>query len=428
MAGTGRAVTTMSEARSTKAAWEPFYEPLFRSLWMAAVISYTGSWMQNVGAGWLMTTLTLNQPRAPLMVGLVQAAQALPVFLVALPAGALADMIDRRRFLLVTQTWITLAAAALGALTLAGLVGPWLLLGFTFLLGFGAVVNDPAWQAITPEIVSAPRFPSAVALNSAGFNVARAVGPALGGVVIAVAGSGSVFLLNAVSFLAVIWFLYRWKRPPHRDPSRSPDVGHAIRAGLQHVAHSERVRAVLVRAGVFGIFGSALWAMLPLLTQPHGSIGYGLALASLGAGAVAGAALLPGMRRVLSINLLVVAASLGFALVTLAAGQLLALWSSCLVLFFGGVAWIAILASLDLSAQTTSPSWVRARALSVYLLVLQGSMAGGSALWGALAGRIGVAQALACAAAGLVAGLPLARAYRLEPVWVEMTPPVATAD
>src|SRR5579863_8708521 len=166
-------------SRRADAAWEPLREPLFRSLWIAAVISYTGTWMQNVGAGWLMTQLSTS----PLMVSLVQAAAAIPVFLVVLPAGALADMMDRRRLLLFTQGWMVVAAAALGLLTLFHAVDPWVLLAFTFLLGLGAVMNDPAWQAITPEVVSPARHASAVALNSAGFNVARAVGPALGGLV-----------------------------------------------------------------------------------------------------------------------------------------------------------------------------------------------------------------------------------------------------
>ncbi len=427
MAGTGRALSGTGETESRTAAWEPFYEPLFRAIWIAAVISYTGSWMQNVGAGWLMTTLTMNQARAPLMVGLVQAAQSLPVFLVALPAGALADMVDRRRFLLVTQTWMTLAAAVLGVLTLAGVVTPWMLLGFTFLLGFGAVVNDPAWQAITPEIVSAPRFASAVALNSAGFNVARSVGPAVGGLVVAAAGSGVAFLLNGVSFLGVIWVLFRWKRRPHLD-SGGQRIWTAIGIGVRYVLHSEAASAVLVRTGAFSVFASALWAMLPLLTKEHGSVGYGLSLAALGSGAVVGAALLPTWRRALSINTLVAVASLAFAIVTLAAGRIQILWALCLLLFFGGVAWISILASLNLSAQTTSPSWVRARALSVYLLILQGGMAAGSALWGAVAGRIGISQALAVAAAGLVVGLPMALRYRLGAAWVEMPPPITGAD
>src|SRR5579864_1307031 len=196
--------------RRADAAWAPLGEPLFRSLWIAAVISYTGTWMQNVGAGWLMTQLTTS----PLMVSLVQAAAAVPVFLVVLPAGALADMVDRRRLLLFTQGWMVVAAAALGVLTLFHAVTPWTLLAFTFLLGAGAVMNDPAWQAITPEIISPRRHAAAVALNSAGFNVARAVGPALGGIVVAAAGSGWSFLLNAASFFGVILFLYTWKRTP----------------------------------------------------------------------------------------------------------------------------------------------------------------------------------------------------------------------
>src|SRR5262252_2402361 len=164
-------------------AWAPLQEPLFRSLWVAAVISYTGTWMQNVGSGWLMTQLTMS----PLMVSLVTAAMTVPVFLVTLPAGAMADMVDRRRFLLITQGWMVLASGLLGILTLTSCVSPWVLLLFTFLLGLGAVMNDPAWQAITPELVPAEQHAAAVAMNSAGFNVARAVGPALGGMVIAVA-------------------------------------------------------------------------------------------------------------------------------------------------------------------------------------------------------------------------------------------------
>ena len=191
----------------------PLREPLFRSLWIAAVISYTGSWMQNVATGWLMSSLNPS----PLWVSLVQVALSLPVFLIALPAGALADMIDRRKFLLVTQSSMVAAAAVLGVLTITGAVTPQLLLVFTFLLGVGAVMNDPAWQALTPDLVAPPKLASAVALNSAGFNIARAVGPALGGFVIATAGSGVAFLLNALSFFGVILFLYRWK--PVRGPS-----------------------------------------------------------------------------------------------------------------------------------------------------------------------------------------------------------------
>src|SRR2546425_8402776 len=195
-AGVKTPMTGSLRRRPMASAWAPMQEPLFRSLWIAAVISYTGTWMQNVGAGWLMTQLTMS----PLMVGLVQAAATVPVFLVVLPAGALADMMDRRRLLLITQGWMVLAAGILGFLTLRGSVTPWTLLLFTFLLGLGSVMNDPAWQAITPEIVSPDQHASAVALNSAGFNVARAVGPALGEMVVAGAGLGAGVFFDLAAF------------------------------------------------------------------------------------------------------------------------------------------------------------------------------------------------------------------------------------
>src|ERR1700745_3764157 len=262
-------------------AWAPLREPLFRSLWVAAVISYTGTWMQNVGAGWLMTQLTLS----PLMVGLVQAAMTVPVFLVILPAGALADMVDRLRFVLLPQAWMVLASGTLGALTLLHVVTPWILLGFTFLLGLGAVMNDPAWQAITPELVPAEQHAAAVAMNSAGFNVARAIGPALGGMVIAWAGSGTAFLLNALSFFGVILVLYRWKRTPTERVETAALWG-AIGSGVEYVRRSELVRSVLIRTGAFSVGAIALLALLPILAQPFGAPGYGVLLGCFGVGAL----------------------------------------------------------------------------------------------------------------------------------------------
>src|SRR5947209_6257482 len=217
-----------SLTRANGSALDPLREPLFRSLWFAPVISHPGTWMQNVGAGWLMSQLTMS----PLKIGLVQAASTLPVFLVILPAGALADMVDRRRFLLITQAWMVAAAGLLGVFTLLGYVTPWILLLFTFILGLGAVMNDPAWQALTPDIVCRENHAPAVALNSVGFNVARAVGPALGGLVIAATSSGIAFLMNAASFFGVIFFLYRWKRPSF-DQAQTGRVLESMRAGFR---------------------------------------------------------------------------------------------------------------------------------------------------------------------------------------------------
>jgi len=407
------------DLRRADPAWAPLQEPLFRSLWIAAVVSYTGSWMQSVGAGWLMTELTTS----PLMVSLVQAAVAVPVFLVVLPAGALADMVDRRRFLLFTQGWMVVAAAALGALTLWHAVGPWTLLVFTFLLGAGAVMNDPAWQAITPEIVSPPRHASAVALNSAGFNVARAVGPALGGMVVAAAGSGWSFLLNAASFFGVILFLYQWQRTPH-EPLPTRGIKIAILDGFRYVRGAPQVRSVLIRTAAFSVGATSLLALLPVICQPHGAQGYGFLLTCFGVGALAGATVLPRLRLRYSVDGLVTGATLVFAGMTFAAGQVHVFEWLCLVLFTAGAAWIGILACFNVVAQTMCPSWMRARALSMYLLVLQGGMAVGSAVWGVLAARQGVPAALAWSALAMVAGLATIARHRLTSAELQMAPAV----
>lgn len=400
-------------------AWAPLREPLFRSLWIAAVVSYTGTWMQNVGAGWLMTQLTTD----PLMVSLVQAAAAIPVFLVVLPAGALADIFDRRRLLICTQSWMVVAALALGVLTLFHAVSPWMLLAFTFIMGLGAVTNDPAWQAITPDVVSAQRHASAVALNSAGFNVARAVGPALGGFVVEAAGAGWSFLLNGASFLGVIFFLYRWKRAS-REPLPTRGVSQAIGEGFRHVRGAPQVKSVLIRTGAFSFGAASLLALLPVVCQPHGAQGYGFLLTCFGVGALAGAALLPRLRLQFSVDGLVVGSTLVFAVMTFLTGQVHVFEWLCLVLFTAGAAWIGILACFNVVAQTMCPSWMRARALSMYLLVLQGGMAIGSAVWGAIASRQGVPAALAWSALAMIAGLGTIRRHRLTGAELPMTPAV----
>ncbi len=400
-------------------AWAPLREPLFRALWIAAIISYIGTWMQSVGAGWMMTIID----GSPLMVGLVQAAVALPVFLVILPAGALADMVDRRRFLLITQGWMVLASAALGILTLFHVVTPWILLGFTFVLGLGAVMNDPAWQAITPELVPPEQHAAAVAMNSAGFNVARAVGPALGGMVIAAAGSGTAFLLNALSFFGVILVLYRWKRIP-AERIETEALWDAVCSGIAYVRRSPLVQSVLIRTGAFSIGAIALLALLPILARPFGATGYGVLLGFFGLGALAGATILPKLRRRLSVDGLVATAIVVFAIMTFAAGRIHGFPALCAVMGTAGAAWIGILACLNTAAQTMSPSWVRARALSMYLLVLQGGMAIGSTLWGALATRIGLPDALLCSAIALGAGLVTIRRHRLSAQHLAMSPSV----
>jgi len=393
----------------------PLREPLFRSLWIAAVISYTGSWMQNVATGWLMTSLTSS----PMWVALVQVAVSLPVLLIALPAGALADIVDRRKFLLFTQGLMVAAATVLGVMTLTGTVTPQILLVFTFLLGVGAVMNDPAWQSLTPDLVPPTKLAAAVALNSAGFNIARAVGPALGGLLIAaiccgITGSAWAFLVNAVSFFGVILFLYHWKPAKTEQRNGTTTFAGAIGIGLRYARQDSRIRTVLVRTLLFSLFASVFWALLPLIASKFGAVGFGAMLAFFGVGALLGAAVLAVARRRFSPDAVIAFATLIFAVSLCGLVRAPSLAVASAFSAAAGLAWISILATLNVAAQTAAPAWVRARVISMYVLVLQGGLALGSAVWGAVASHSSLQFALTFAAAALTAGLLLAPWYRLQ--------------
>lgn len=387
----------------------PLREPLFRTLWITAVISYIGSWMQNIATGWLMTTLT----NSPLWVALVQVALSLPVFLIALPAGALADSVDRRKFLLITQSSMVAAAAVLGVLTITGSVTPQLLLLFTFLLGTGAVMNEPAWQALIPDLVAVPKLASAVALNSAGFNFARAAGPALGGLVIATAGSGTAFLLNALSFFGVILFLYRWK-PELREMPPATGLGSAIGGGLRYARQDHRIFAVLVRTLAFSLFVSAFWALLPLIARGHGAEGYGIMLGCFGVGALIGAGLLSQIRRRFSFDTAVALGNIIFSAAVFGLPRAQGLFASSVCVAAAGFAYLTNLATLNFVAQTAVPAWVRARVMSLYVLALQGGLALGSVVWGTVASRIGMTRTFTITGIALCSGLLLGPWFKLK--------------
>jgi len=386
---------------------------MFRDVWIAAMASNVGTWMQSVGASWLMTTLSVS----PLMVALVQTASSLPNFLVSLPAGAIADIVDRRRMLLVTQTWMLVAAALLGFLSMAGWVGPWWLLALTFALGLGAAANGPAWQAMIPDLVPHEELPAAVALNSVQFNIARAIGPALAGLVLAATSSGIVFLVNAVSFLAVIVVLWRQKAMPRRHPKSQHRVWAAMREGLRYVMESHELRTVLIRQGTFVVVASALWSLLPVVaaSELHGSaMGYGILLGCLGAGAVAGAALLAPLRANYSADWVAVTGTLMFAAATAALAMLRSFGILAIAMIIGGAAWMTTMSTFNVFAQTSAPGWVKARALAVYLLMFQASLAIGSTIWGAVAEHESVRSSLLLSSAALVAGLAVTLRWPLK--------------
>jgi MFS family permease len=412
----------MVEEKRTPSPWSPLKHPLFRALWIAAAASNIGTWMQEVGQSWLMTSLTTS----PLMVALVQTAESLPIFLLALGAGALADVVDRRRLLLVTQAWMLVVSGGLGLVTLAGWVSPWLLLAFVFALGLGAALNLPAWQAVVPELVSRDELAAAVTLNGVQFNVARAVGPALGGFIVAAAGPAASFLLNALSFLAVIGVLYFWRRVPQESLLPAERISSAMRAGLRYVRHAPPFQGVLIRTAVFILGASALWAILPQFARRElelDSLGYGIMLGCLGAGAVWGAFLMPRLREHLSLDRMVGLAALSFGGVTLILAYVRIFGVLCAALLVAGAAWMIVMSSFNVAAQITSPSWVRARALGVYVLVFQGGMAGGSAAWGAVAEHLSISIAFAGAAIVLLIGLAVVPRYRLAPMAdLDLTP------
>src|SRR5258705_6798966 len=326
------------EGTAAESAWAPLSHSVFRALWISSLVSNIGTWMQNVGAAWAMTSLSPS----PLMVALVQSATSLPVFLVGLPAGAVADIVDRRRVLLVTQPWMLAAAALLAVLAFADLMTPTTLLVLTFALGVGAAMNTPTWRAITSELVPRSELTRAVALNALPINIGRAIGPAIGGVLVAAAGPALVFVLNAASFVAVLAVVYRWRRqaPPALLPAER--VIGATPARLPYARHASPLAAVLVRTGVFIVCGSAFWALLPVIARRDlglSALGYGLLLTCFGFGAVVGAVLLPRVKRRFTPDAVVALATVLFALVS----ALTALWRFIpglgIAMMLGGVAW-----------------------------------------------------------------------------------------
>lgn len=403
--------------------WSPLVLPVFRALWFASLFSNLGTWMHEVGAGWLMTSLAPT----PLWVAAVQAASSLPMFLLALPGGVAADLLDRRRVLLSAQAWQALMALLLGGLTLTHEVTPGVLLLCTFGLSAGSALNAPAWQAILPELVGTHQLANAVTLNSISFNIARALGPALGGLAIATLGAGANFLLNAVSFLGVLIVLYRWQRAPAGGSALPAErfVG-ALRAGLRYVRYSPSLQAVIVRGGLFVLCGSGLWALLPLLARFRLGVnagGYGVLLGCFGTGAVAGAALITRLRRKRTADALAFSGSLVFALGMGALAWANTFWVAAVALAVAGGAWLTVLSGFSVAAQTAVPGWVRARALSFYLLVFYASMAAGSSLWGFVAKHWSSEIALSAGALGIVLGLFARLRFRIRSADVQSLAP-----
>ncbi len=397
-----RFVNAVPGSDAAPGPWSPLRRPVFRALWIAGLASNVGTWMQNVGAAWLMTSL---EP-TPFWVSMVQASSSLPFFFLAIPAGALADVVDRRRLLLVALAWLALMTAALAVLAFVEVVTPAGLLALTFAIGIGSAFAAPAFLAIIPELVPRGEIPAAVSLNGISMNLARAAGPALGGLVVAIVGAAATFAANAVSYGGVVAAIAHWRRVPNEGRLPPEDLFGAMRTGLRYVRHSRPLQVVLARVALFVVPGSAVWALLPLYAREQlalGPAGYGLLLGFFGAGAVAGGLALPGLRARLGAQRITTVSALGYAAALFALGAVPSLPVAAAALLVAGAGWLALLTTLSAAAQMTLPSWVRARGLSVYLLVLFGGLALGSALWGVGAESVGVPRTFELAGAAVAA-------------------------
>lgn len=363
--------------------WRPLRVPTFRNLLIADVVSDIGTFMQSVGAAWLMVSLHAG----PIYVALTQTASSLPYFLLALPAGSAGDILDRRRLILATESWMTIVALVIAAFTITGHMSPWLLLALTFALSAGDAFETPTWRAILPELVTKDDLASASALNGIEFNLARAVGPALAGLVIAAAGIATAFVVNFVSFFGVILVVAKWKRPIDKRILPPETFAGATVAALRYVRHSPSILTVLVRASFVMFFSSALFALLPTVARSvnESAIGYGLLLGCFGAGAIVGALLMQPARVRWSTEVIVSSGVAILGLVIAAMGGLHSLSTLAPVLLIGGAAWVVFISLINALVQTLAPDWVRARVLAIFILVYQGSFALGTATWGAVA-------------------------------------------
>lgn len=405
-------MTQPSTPPPPSSAFAPLGNPVFRWLWISALVSNTGTWVRDVGAGWLMTELDPS----PWMVSLVSAAATLPILFLSIPAGALADVVDRRRLLLATHIGMMLLAASLAASVAFSAISPAVLLLITLGLGVGGALTNPAWQTAMVDLVPREQLPAAAALNSVSLNLSRALGPAIGGVLVAYAGPKAAFALNAVSFIGIIAVLALWRyRAPQRAAPGERFLG-ALKAGLRYVRHSPPMHSVLVRTASFVLPATSIWALMPLVARQHlglGPAGFGLMLGALGLGAVLTTLVLPRVRAAVSPNRLIVAATVVFAAMLAVIALTHSSTAGLVAMLAIGAAWVTMVVTFNVAAQSGSPPWVRGRALSTYLAVFFGSMAIGGAAWGAAAAKLGIPASLLVASGILILGLFTLVRFRL---------------
>jgi len=395
----------------TSSTLAPLRHETYRTIWFASIASNFGGLIQAVGAAWMMTMITASGD----MVALVQTSTALPIMLFSLVSGALADSFDRRRVMLTAQCFMLAVSALLSIFAFFGILSPWLLLFFTFLLGCGTALNNPSWQASVGDMVPRADLPGAVTLNSVGFNITRSVGPAIGGIIVAAAGAAAAFAVNTMSYFALIYALMRWKPTYPATTLPREALGSAIFAGLRYISMSPNLQKVMLRGLIFGISASSILALLPIVALElvvGGPLTYGLMLGSFGIGAIGGAVLNARLRERFSSETIVRLSFAGFALSAAIAAFSPISAITCLGLVISGACWVLALSLFNTIVQLSTPRWVVGRALSLYQTVTFGGIAGGSWIWGIAADNYGVANALLMSAVvmlfGIVIGLKFA--------------------
>jgi MFS family permease len=408
------------KAPASSSLWRPLRGATFRNLMIADVVSDIGTFMQSVGAAWLMVSLGAG----PIYVALTQTASSLPFFLLALPAGSAGDIFDRRKLILATESWMMGIALLLAVLTISGHMSPWLLLALTFALSAGDAFETPTWRALLPELVSTEDLAAASALNGIEFNLARAIGPALAGVVIAAAGVATAFVANFISFFGVILVVARWKRPVRKRTAPPETLTGATVAAIRYVRNSPAILTVVFRTGIVMFFSSALFALLPSVARSVNktALGYGLLLGCFGAGAIGGALIMQWARARWSTEVIVSSGLMILGLVMVTISALHTLSTLAPIMLIGGAAWVVFISLINALVQNLAPDWVRARVLAIFILVYQGSFALGSATWGAIAQRGGVRAALVYAGIGTIGSLVFVLFAKLPDSTVDLSP------
>lgn len=388
----------------TSSTFAPLRHETYRTIWFASLASNFGGLIQAVGAAWMMTVITSSED----MVALVQTSTALPIMLFSLISGALADNYDRRRIMLTAQSAMLVVSILLTAFALLGWITPGLLLLFTFLIGCGTALNNPSWQASVGDMVPRADLPDAVTLNSMGFNITRSVGPAIGGAIVAAAGAAAAFAVNALSYIALLYALFRWQPSAPASALPRETLGSAIFAGLRYVSMSPNLEKILLRGLVFGIGASSIQALLPVVALDlvsGGPLTYGFMLGAFGIGAIGGAILSTRLREMFSSETIIRLAFSGFALSAVIAALSPSAVLTSAGLLVAGASWVSALSLFNIIVQLSTPRWVVGRALSLYQTVTFGGIAGGSWLWGVAADRYGLSNALLMSAAVLLLGV-----------------------